>query len=261
MPDFAPNDTIRTCLDGGILHVQIHRPAKKNALDRAMYTALAEALRRADGDASCRVVLLYGTPEAFTAGNDLSDFAEHPPSGPESPVFQFLSALVAAETPIVAAVAGPAVGIGTTMLMHCDLVYAADSARFQLPFVPLGLCPEAGSSYLLPRIAGSAKAAEWLLLGEPFSATDALAGGLVNEVLLTSDVLPRAQARAERLAAFPAASVRLTKQLLRETTEAATAETMQREFTAFAERLRSPEAAEAFAAFRERRAPDFSRFA
>jgi enoyl-CoA hydratase/carnithine racemase len=259
-PTFA-TDHVTACLDGGVLHVQIDRPGKKNALDRAMYTALAEALRFADAEASCRAVLLFGTPDAFTAGNDLSDFAEDPPSGPESPVFQFLQALTESETPLVAAVAGPAVGIGTTLLLHCDLVYAAEGTRFQMPFVPLGLCPEAGSSYLVPRIAGSAKAAEWLLLGEPFGAGDALAAGLVNEVLPAGEVLPRAMQRAAQIAALPPASVRLTKQLLRAGTREATRATMLREFEAFAERLCSPEAAEAFAAFRERRKPDFSPFA
>jgi enoyl-CoA hydratase/carnithine racemase len=250
---------ITTDLRSGVLHVTLARPEKKNALTLAMYDGLTEALARA-AEPDVRVVLLAGAEGVFTAGNDLSDFVMNPPSGEDSPVFRFLEAVSAFEKPLVAAVAGPAVGIGTTVLLHCDLVYAAPSARFALPFVNLGLCPEAASSYLLPLTVGMPKAAEWLLFGEPFGAEEAERAGLVNAVVPEGDLLAHATARAEALAAKPPASVRLTKHFLREGHRQAVRQAMRAEAEAFLQRLQSEEAAEAFTAFFEKRPPDFARF-
>lgn len=253
------SDLVRTEARAGVLHVTLARPEKKNALTLGMYDALREALEAA-ADPAIRVVLLTGSEGTFTAGNDLSDFVANPPRDESSPVFRFLRAVSAFEKPIVAAVAGAAVGIGTTVLLHCDLVYAAPSARFALPFTKLGLCPEAASSYLLPLVVGHAKAAEWLLLGEAFSAEEAHAAGLVNALVPEGELLDRATARAEAIAALPPASVRLTKQFIRAPHAEAIQRTMEAEADQFLVRLQSEEAAEAFTAFFEKRAPDFSRF-
>lgn len=244
--------------DGAVLHLALARPAKKNAITRAMYTGLADALEAAATDREVRAVVLSGTEGVFTAGNDLGDFLMDPPTGPESPVFRFLAAASTFPKPLIAAVAGPAVGIGTTILLHCDLAYAAPDARFKMPFVDLGLVPEAASSLLLPRTAGPMRAAGWLLFGEVFSANDALQGGLINEIC--DDPTARALDRAQTLAAKPPEAVRLTKALLRRADAAAVQETMAVEGDHFSARLTSPEAQEAFTAFFEKRAPDFSAF-
>jgi enoyl-CoA hydratase/carnithine racemase len=225
-----------------------------------MYEALTEALMRA-GETDVRVVLLAGTEGVFTGGNDLSDFVVNPPQDESSPVFRFLEAVSTFEKPIVAAVAGPAVGIGTTVLLHCDLVYAAPTARFSLPFVNLGLSPEAASSYLLPLTVGLPKASEWLLLGEPFGAEEAQRTGLVNAIVPEHELMAHATGRAEALATRPPASVRLTKRLLRQHHAEAVRAVMREEAQYFLERLQTEEAAEAFTAFFEKRPPDFSRFA
>lgn len=251
---------IRISREQAVLCLRVHRPGRRNALTNELYGALADAILGAQDDPAVRVLLITGGEDCFTAGNDLGEFAAGPPADNDAPVFRFLSALVACEKPLVAAVCGVAVGIGTTLLCHCDLVYAAQDARFQLPFVSLGLCPEAASSLLLPRLAGHARASEWLLLGEPFGAEAAQAAGLVNEVLPAGEVLPRALARAQQLARQPPAAVRLTRQLLKAADRAAVERTLGIEAQAFLGRLASPEAAEAFAAFAEKRAPDFSRF-
>lgn len=243
-----------------VLHVRLARPEKKNALTVEMYAALAEALRRADEDPAVRVVLLGAEGDAFSGGNDLADFLQRPPTDETSPVLRFLHGLIEARKPVVAAVNGLAVGVGTTLLLHCDLVYAARSARFHLPFVSLGLVPEAGSSLLLPQRVGQARAAELLLLGEPFDAEQALAMGVVSAVFPDEELAARAEERARRLAAQPPAAVRATRSLLRRADRAALPEQMREESALFLERLRSPEAREAMQAFMERRAPDFSRF-
>lgn len=250
-------DPILTSLADGVLTVTINRPEKKNAITTAMYAALADAFARTETDPAVRVVLLHGTGDAFTAGNDLADFAANPPTGEESPVFRFLTAISTAPKPVVAAVHGAAVGIGTTMLLHCDLVYAAPDARLQLPFVSLGLCPEAASSFLLPLFTSPTRAAELLLLGEPFSGEQALAWGLVNENVPEADLFEYALGRAQALAQKPPASVRLTKSFLRHDHAATVQAVIRAEAEAFLERLRSPEAAEAFTAFFEKRAPNF----
>jgi len=234
---------------GPVKVVRLARPEKKNALTAEMYDLLTQALRDAATTDSVRAVLLIGAPGVFTAGNDLSDFLQHPPAGEESPVFRFLEVLSRFEKPLVAAVDGPAVGIGTTLLLHCDLVVAATSARFQLPFVKLGLVPEAASSLLLPRLAGLQRASEWLLLGEPFSAADAHAAGLVNRVVSADALEATALAFAEALAARPPEALRLSKKLLRAPLAADVQAVMDKESALFVERLASDEAREAFMAF------------
>ena len=244
----------------GVARIEINRPEKKNALTAAMYQAMADAIKAAEADASVRALLIHGKPGLFTAGNDLQDFLDHPPRDDKRPVFQFLYGISQAQKPIVAAVAGVAVGIGTTMLLHCDLVYAAPNARLQLPFVNLGLVPEAASSLLLPALVGYQRAAELLLLGEPFSAQQAKAIGLVTEVVPEGELFDTAMAQAKKLAGKPAASLRLTKQLMKQGQAAAVAQRIKLESDHFGERLASPEAKEAFSAFLAKRKPDFSRF-
>jgi enoyl-CoA hydratase/carnithine racemase len=238
----------------------MNRPEKKNALTRGMYQTMADAILGADKDGSTRVILLTGTADCFTSGNDIADFiAIHQEVGikPHNP---FLPAISSVQKPVIAAVNGVAVGIGTTMLLHCDLVYAGTKARFQLPFVNLGLCPELASSLLLPRLVGHQRAAELLLLGEPFGAEIARELGLVNAVYPDEALLETAFLKAGQLAAQPPASVRLTKALLKRPIEAAVSQTIEEELALFVELLKSPAAAEAFQAFLEKRKPDFSRF-
>lgn len=252
---------IQTRQDGGVLVIQFNRPEKKNAITAAMYQAMADALKAADSDAGVRVVLFEGQPGIYTAGNDLEDFMTHPPSGNDSPVFQFLYSISHAKKPLVAAVTGAAVGVGTTMLLHCDAVYAGDNAKFSMPFSTLGLCPEAASSLLLPAIAGYQRAAEKLLFGEAFGAAEAKEMGFVTQVLPAADVVAHAMERAQKLASLPASSVRTTKALMRSAHLKAVEAQMTDEGVHFRKMLTSPEAKEAFSAFFERRKPDFSRFA
>lgn len=243
----------------GILSIRMNRPEKKNALTRAMYQTISEALIGADNDDSVRAVFIAGTGDCFTSGNDLADF-RNIPAGEKRPRNSILNALPATKKPVVAAVNGVAIGVGTTMLLHCDLVYAGESARFQLPFVNLGLCPELGSSVLLPLLAGHQRAAELLLLGEQFSAKSAREIGIVNAVFPDHELLDTAYNKARQLAVQPAASVRATKALLKRGREKAVADAIEEEVAIFNERLKSPEAQEAFCAFAERRKPDFRRF-
>ena len=243
-----------------VLRIELARTDKKNALTQDMYRAMSKALAAADADAQVRAILIHGTRDCFTAGNDLKDFLERPPHGGPSASFDFISGLPKVAKPLIAAVGGPAVGIGTTMLLHCDLVFAAPGARFQMPFVPLGLVPEAASSLLLPMIAGYQRAAELLLLGQPFTAEKALAAGFVTEIVPEDKLLERAREAAAAIAALPPASVRLTKQLMKRQLGQAIASQMAEEGRIFAERLQSGEAKEAMTAFFEKRKPDFSRF-
>jgi enoyl-CoA hydratase/carnithine racemase len=251
---------ILTTREGGILTIELNRPQKKNAITAEMYGGLAGALIEAREATEIRVVMIIGKREVFTAGNDLQDFMHHPPRADDSPVFLFLREISQAPKPLVAAVCGPAVGVGTTMLLHCDLVYAGDNARFSLPFVQLGLVPEAASSLLLPALFGYQRAAERLLLGEPFGADEAFQMGLVNKVLSADTVVGHARLQAEKLVALPASAVRATKRLMKHGRAAAIEAHMLLEREEFGERLQSPEAREAFTAFFERRRPDFSRF-
>jgi enoyl-CoA hydratase/carnithine racemase len=251
---------IITSAAGGIQRIQIHRPEKKNALTTAMYLQLADAIAAAEADRTVRVMLLHGTETLFTAGNDLQDFLDQHAMVAGGPVARFIQAISHAAKPIVAAVAGPAIGIGTTMLLHCELVYAAENARFHMPFVDLGLVPELGSSLLLPALAGHRRASEWLLLGKPFDAAQALAVGLINAVVPPGQVLDAAQSAAAALAAKPAASIRLTKALMKRLLLPLIESAMREEALHFQAQLASPEAKEAFTAFLEKRKPDFSKF-
>lgn len=246
-------------VEGRIARVELARPEKKNALTSQMYQQLAAALAAADADPQVRAILLHGTKDCFTAGNDVGDFLKRPP-GAGLLVAELFKVLPSLAKPIVAAVGGPAVGIGSTMLLHCDLVYAASNARFQLPFVPLGIVPEFASTYLLPLLAGYQRAAELLLLGQPFSAQKAYEIGMVCEVVAAENLLSRATEAAAALAALPPESLRLTKRLLKKRHGAAIAESIAEETKLFSERLSSPEAKEAMSAFLEKRKPDFSRF-
>ena len=243
-----------------VARIELARIDKKNALTGAMYDAMAKAMAAAEADPAVRAILIHGTRDCFTAGNDLNDFLDRSAGGGASAAFSFITGLPKLAKPLIAAVGGPAVGIGTTMLLHCDLVYASPRARFQMPFVPLGLVPEAASSLLLPMIAGYQRAAELLLLGQPFTADKALAAGFVTEIVAEEKLLDHARAAAAAVAALPPASVRLTKQLMKRQLREAIASQMEEEGRFFAERLQSGEAKEAMTAFFEKRKPDFSRF-
>ncbi|MCG8312440.1 MAG: enoyl-CoA hydratase [Pseudomonadales bacterium] len=254
-------ENIKTKLEDGILSIYIERPDKKNALTQDMYTALCDALTELNNNDAARAGFITGTQDCFCAGNDLADFLSSPPEpGSEPPVFRFLKALPKIEKPLVAAINGPAVGIGTTLLLHCDLVYAADTAKLQLPFASLGACPEAGSSLLLPQKIGYQKAAELLMLCDFFSAQDAKDWGLINDVFSTEDYQAKAYEQTKRIALQPASSMRVTKMLLKESNKEALDSIMAIEMDYFAKMLRSPEAKEALQAFMEKRKPDFTQF-
>lgn len=255
--------TIRTTTADNILTLAFDRIERKNAITGAMYQALADALRDAEQDPLVRAILITGQPEIFTAGNDLEDFLNNVGEGamtPERPVFQFMTALEACTKPVVAAVAGAAVGIGTTLLMHCDLVYCADNAKFSMPFTQLGLCPEFASSLLVVQSAGYTRAAEKLLLGEAFPAQEALEMGIVAKILPAAELLAFAQGQAAKLAKLPPSSIRTTKALMRRARSALVKETITAENERFSAMLTGPEAKEAFTAFFEKRKPDFSQF-
>jgi len=241
------------------LWIRMDRPEKKNALTGAMYSAMTEALVRADADSAVRVVVITGSKDCFTAGNDLVDFANARPGQP-APAIRYLETLAATGKPVLAGVSGVAVGIGTTMLLHCDLVYATPSARFMLPFVNLGLCPEAASSFILPAKVGHQRAAELLLFGESFDPEAARACGLVNGVFPEDELSATLTVKAKQLAEKPPAALRATKALLKRSQADAIKQAMARETEQFAALLQGPEAKEAMAAFLERRKPDFSRF-
>ncbi|SIR43760.1 enoyl-CoA hydratase [Pseudacidovorax sp. RU35E] len=245
--------------EAGVTTLTFNRVDKKNSITSSMYAELADALDAARDDAAVRCVLIQGDATIFSAGNDIGDFLNKPPSNQESPVFRFLRGIAAFPKPVVAAVCGPAVGIGTTLLFHCDLVYAGDNAAFSMPFVNLGLCPEAASSLLVPQMFGYHRAAEALLLGEPFMAEAALEVGLVNRVLPPTECNAYAQQQARKLAAKPLSALIETKRLLKKTQSAAVVERMDEEGASFGRMLREPAAREAFTAFMEKRRPDFSK--
>lgn len=252
--------SIKTAVVNGVATIEIARPEKKNALTQAMYEAMAEGLLAAQDDATVRAVLITGQPGIFTSGNDLEDFMARPPQDEDSPVFQFMRALVGCDKPVVAAVTGGAIGIGTTMLLHCDFVYVADDARLAMPFVSLGLVPEFASSLLVPQLMGGRLAAEKLLLGDPFTGEQAVECGIANAVLPAPEVVNHARRIAERFNSLPPGAVRESKQLMRRASRAAVEEVIRAEAEVFGRRLRSPEAMEAFQAFFQKRKPDFSRF-
>lgn len=251
-------DQVKASLKGGVLKIQINRPEKKNALTAAMYDTIASMMEGAGRDDNVRVLLFTGADDCFTSGNDIADFIGAPPLTPDAPVSRFINLLASIEKPMVASVKGDAVGVGTTMLLHCDLVYAGESAKFHLPFVNLALVPEAGSTLLLPRLVGYQKAAELVMLGEPFGAAEAKEIGLANAVLKDSEVDDFAMEKAKALAAKPPQALRRTRALLKCGAEML-AEAMEGEGKAFAAGLVSEEAQEAMRAFMERRAPDFSK--
>ncbi len=244
--------------EAGITTITFNRLDKKNSLTAAMYATLADTLEAAATDAATRVVVFQGHETIFSAGNDIADFLNTPPTAADAPVFRFLRALSTFPKPLVAAVCGPAVGIGTTLLFHCDLVYAGDNAAFSLPFVNLGLCPEAASSLLATQMLGHHRAAEALMLGEPFMAEAALEVGLVNRVVPPTEVNSLAQTVARKLAAKPMASLVETKRLMKKPQAALVQAQMAEEGASFGRMLREPAAREAFGAFMEKRKPDFS---
>ena len=249
---------ILTHIDAGVMTITFNRLDKKNSITAAMYAVMADAVAQAAADASVRVVLFQGHESIFSAGNDIGDFLNQLPTTQESPVFRFLRGIASFEKPMLAAVAGPAVGIGTTMLFHCDLVYAGDNAAFSMPFVNLGLCPEAASSLLVPRMFGYHRAAEALLMGEPFFAEAAQEVGLVNRVVPPTEVNGYAQAQARKLAAKPLSSLIETKRLMKGGTQQEVLKIMDEEGKSFGRMLREPAAKEAFGAFMAKRKPDFS---
>ena len=248
--------------EGSVMTLRMNRPEKRNALTSAMYSGLADGLDAADADPGVRVVVIAGAGGHFTAGNDLGDFLSAPPrDGSELPVGRFLRTISHFRKPLIAAVEGNAVGVGTTMLLHCDLVYAADTAKLQLAFVNLGLVPEASSSLLLPRLVGNARAAELLMFGDTFGAAEAERFGIVNRVVPAAELAAVVRERAAALAAKPAGALRNVKQLLRYSTTSTVTERMAEESAIFGAALQSAEAREAMTAFMEKRAPDFSQFA
>lgn len=236
----------------GVLQLSLNRPHKKNALSQQMYRDLNHALIQAAADPATKVVLLQGSADCFSAGNDLQDFIGAGELNSQHPTVQFLYNLAQFPKPLVAAVAGLAIGIGTTALLHCDLVYAADNTRFQLPFTHLGLCPEAGSSVLLPNLAGYQRAAQYLLLGEAFGAAEAVKMGLVNQVVTNSEVCALALEKALKLAALPADAVQSSKALLKRHTQPLTHETIATELVQFQRLLNSNESQQRIAAFFQR---------
>ena len=246
-------------IDAGVMTLTFNRADKKNSLTADMYTALADAVEQAERNADVRVLVFQGHEAVFCAGNDIADFLNNPPSTPDAPVFRLLRNIAAFPKPVLAAVAGPAVGIGTTLLFHCDLVYAGDNAAFAMPFVNLGVCPEAASSLLAPQMMGYHRAAEALLLGEPFMAEAALEVGLVNRVLPPTEVNSYVQVQARKLAAKPLSSLLETKRLMKAGQAALAQKQMNEEAASFGRMLTEPAAKEAFSAFMEKRKPDFSK--
>ena len=252
--------SIKTATLNGVATIEIARPQKKNALTAEMYAAMAAALQAADADAAVRAVLIVGQPGVFTSGNDIDDFMNRPPATIDAPVFDFMRALVASSKPVVAAVTGAAIGIGTTMLLHCDLVYVSDEARLAMPFASLGLVPEFASSLIVPALVGHVQAAEKLLLGDPFTAEDAVEMRIANAVLPAGEVVRHARRMAERFNSLPPGAVRDSKRLMRRASQAAVLEAIEAEAEVFRQRLSSTEATEAFSAFFQKRKPDFSAF-
>jgi len=248
-------------VENGVAILEIDRPEVKNALNQAMYAALTRGLASAAQDEEVRSLLIMGQPGAFCAGNELTEFVNNPPADADSPVLRFMFALARFEKPVIAAVTGHAVGIGTTLLLHCDLVYVAATARLSMPFVKLGLVPEFAASLLLPQRAGHLRAAEALLLSQPIAAEEAVAMGLANMVVPEEQVVDVAREVAERFNALPPEGVRETKRLLKESQQRGVEDRILEEARLFGARLGGPEVREAVAAFFEKREPDFARAA
>ena len=257
-----PTNDILIHAEAGVSTLTLNRADRKNSITEGMYAAMADALDAASGDISVRCMVIQGDMAVFSAGNDIGDFLQQAGGqmdvGPNAPVWRFLRSLSAFPKPLIAAVCGPAVGVGTTLLLHCDLVYAGDNAVFALPFVNLGVCPEAASSLLLPQMLGYHRAAEALLLGEPFMAEAALEVGLVNRVVPPAECNALAQAQARKLAAKPMNSLIATKRLMKAGLASQVSQRMAEEGEIFARMLREPAAQEAMTAFMQKRRPDFS---
>jgi enoyl-CoA hydratase/carnithine racemase len=251
---------IQTEISKGLMTITINRPERKNSFTNAMYVALADAFRDATHSSAVKVVLLKGHEGCFSAGNDLGDFLNNPPTTLDAPVFRFLRMISVFPKPVVAQVQGLAIGIGTTVLLHCDLVYAASTAKFSMPFVKLGLCPEAASSLLLPISAGYQKAAELLLLGDIFSALKAYDTGIVSDVLEPETLDAHVQAQVKKLLDLPLSSLLTTKRLMKSVNKPAISEKMAEEGHLFMSMIPQAPAQEAFAAFGEKRAPNFKQF-
>ena len=249
---------VLTHIEEGVMTITLNRLERKNSITSAMYAVLADAIAQAEKDPAIRVAVLQGHETVFSAGNDIGDFLNQPPSGQDSPVFRFLRSIAGFPKPLVAAVCGPAVGIGTTMLFHCDFVYAGDNAAFSMPFVNLGLCPEAAASLLVPQMLGYHRAAEALLLGEPFMAEAALEVGLVNRVVPPMEANGVARSIARKLAVKPPSSLAETKRLMKTSMQRQVLEQMAQEGISFGRMLGEPAAKEAFGAFMDKRKPDFS---
>ena len=250
---------ILTSTYAGVMTITLNRAEKKNAITSTMYTTMADALNQAANDEAVRIVLIQGHETIFCAGNDIGDFLNHPPTAEESPVYRFLQTISIFPKPLIAAVCGAAVGVGTTLLLHCDLVYAGDNASFSLPFVNLGLCPEAASSLLFPQMLGYHRAAEVMLLGDALKADAALATGLVNRVMPPAEVNAFALAQARKLTTKPMSSLLEIKRLMKRGQTSLVKAQMTEEGMSFARMLKEPAAKEAFTAFLEKRKPDFSR--
>ena len=245
--------------EDGVTTISFNRLERKNSITSAMYADMADALEQVASEPAARVLVFQGHETVFSAGNDINDFLHAPVANPDAPVWRFMRGLAGFAKPVMAAVCGPAVGIGTTMLFHCDLVYAGDNAAFSMPFVNLGLCPEFASSLLVPQMLGYHRAAEALLLGEPFMAEAALEVGLVNRVLPPTEVNAFAQTQARKLASKPISSLIETKRLLKKSQTATVQTQMAEEGASFGRMLKEPAAREAFGAFMEKRRPDFSK--
>ncbi len=250
------SDHVTTTVDDGILTIRMNRPEKKNALTGEMYQAMADALNDAEKNPAVRAIIITGVKNSFTAGNDLEDFLTNPPDEKNSSVLNFLKAISEAKLPIVAAVNGTAIGIGVTMLLHCDFVYVVDTAVMAMPFVDLGLVPEAAASLLLPKVAGLQRASELLLLGEPFTPAAAKEMGIATAVVAPDDLEKTALKTAKKLAAKPREALRQTKSLLRRDFESVS-DRIAAEAKVFKQALASDDAKEALNAFREKRKPKF----
>lgn len=254
------SEHVRVEKRGAVLSITLARPERRNAITIAMYAALADAVEKGAAEPSIRLITFRGEGQDFAAGNDLADFLQAVPGEREEiAVWRFLRVLAACETPLIAAVHGNCVGIGTTMLLHCDLVVAEEGTRFSLPFVDLGLVPEAASSLLLPRLAGRRLAARYLLLGEAIGIDEAQSIGLVSHRAAQGELDHCLTLIVQRLLAKPPEALKQAQQLLRHGARDEIMERMRLESTVFGERLKSPEVAEAITAFFEKREPDFSK--
>lgn len=253
----SSNPDLLVSVEKGVMHLRFNRPQQKNAINVAMYQSMVEALKQAAGLSEVKIVAFSGMEGNFTSGNDLADFATQPPTDDNHPVVQFLQTMAVFEKPVVAAVEGVAVGIGTTLLLHCDYVVVTKEARLQVPFANLGLCPEFAASYLLPKMVGYAKASEWLMLGEVFSGQEAANAGLVNVAVSSDGLNVQFEKVCQRLCEQPPQAIKNTKRLLKSSDKAEMLRIMEEELVTFKRSLKSSEFSEAVSAFFEKRKPNF----